>query len=546
MKRIYLLLSFAFLASTAMAQIDVTFAVDMTGVTVSDSGLHVTGNWQEAAGGSNWTPGTSEMTDAGGGLYTLTVNIPAGGYEFKYINGNDWPDEESIPAVSQVGFGNGNRYFQLTAAGNGLDTIPFSGSAMPGFSAVKVMVDMADQEVDSTGAHVAGDMFTPNWTPNATPLYNVSNAIYAAVVQVANGDYQYKFLRSNDWGTDESVPDDCGAGGNRTITVAGDMEDGPNCFAGCGPCAVPTDITFKVDMNQSCMDFATDGVNLMGTATDWGDGAAMDDSDGDGVFELTLGLQPGDYEYKFKTGETWEGVGNRPLAVVDGEAQVLDPICFNSNEVCPAEFFDPADLTFNVDVNAEDVPDGQFVWVMGDFTGWQGGAIKMTDDDNDGIWSTTVADFCPQTAAFKFAIGTDPPEGDAWVEESGDFSEIGGCGTDNDPNTDNRFFQRSSDDAEMLCYEFNTCDACLVGIEEIESLNRVEVYPNPVVGDINIVFENSDNYMIRLLDVTGKVIFSTEVNAAKTTISSDNLNSGIYFIQITDTDNNTVTRKIVK
>ena len=170
----------------------------------------------------------------------------------------------------------------------------------------------------------------------------------------------------------------------------------------------------------------------------------------------------------------------------------------------------------------------------------------MTDDDGDGIYSYTEAAFCPQTAAFKFAIGTDPPEGDVWVEESADFSSIGGCGTDNDPNSDNRFFARSSNDAEMLCYTFNTCDECLVGIEELESLNRVEVYPNPVVGDINIVFENSGLYNIRLLDLTGKVILSTEVNAARTALSSEGLKSGVYFVQITDNDNNTVTRKIVK
>lgn len=548
MRRIYLLLSFAFLASTAMAQIDVTFSVDMSGETVSANGVHVAGDWQsEANGGDDWQPGANQMTDVGGGIYEVTVNIPAGAYAYKYINDNDWPGVESVPAVSQIGFGNDNRYFQLTAAGNPLATVPFSGSAMPGLSAVKLMVDMADVVVDPTGAHVAGDIITPNWTPEATPLYNVANAVWAAVVQVADGDYQYKFLRSNAWGTDETAPDECGTDGNRDITVAGDMEDGPNCFGACGPCAVPTDITFQVDMNQSCMDYVTEGVNLMGTVTDWDSGAVMDDGDGDGVYELTLGLQPGDYEFKFRVGEGgWEGIGNRPLTVEDGVAQVLDPVCFNSTEVCPVEFFEPADLTFNVDVNDSTLGAGEFVWVMGDFTEWQSGAIQMTDDDNDGIWSTTVADFCPQTASFKFAIGTDPPEGDVWVEENADFSSIGGCGIDNDPNSDNRFFTRSSNDAEMLCYTFNTCDACLVGIEELESLNRVEVYPNPVVGDINIVFENHGEYNIRLLDVTGKVILSTEVNAAQTAISSENLLTGVYFIQITDNDNNTVTRKIVK
>ena len=180
MRRIYLLLSFAFLASTAMAQIDVTFSVDMSGETVSANGVHVAGDWQsEANGGDDWQPGANQMTDVGGGIYEVTVNIPAGAYAYKYINDNDWPGVESVPAVSQIGFGNDNRYFQLTAAGNPLATVPFSGSAMPGLSAVKLMVDMADVVVDPTGAHVAGDIITPNWTPEATPLYNVANAVWA-------------------------------------------------------------------------------------------------------------------------------------------------------------------------------------------------------------------------------------------------------------------------------------------------------------------------------------------------------------------------------
>jgi len=548
MRKIYFLLSFAFLASTAMAQIDVTFAVDMNGETVSANGVHVAGDWQEAAGGADWTPGSHELTDGDAdGIYTLTVNIPAGGYAYKYINDNDWPGVESVPAVSQIG-GNDNRYFQLTDLGNTLFPVPFSGSAMAGLNAVKLIVDMADVTVEETGAHVAGDMFDPAWTPEATPLFkqNDGNNLWQVVVQVADGDYQYKFLRSNAWGTDESAPDECGDGGNRTITVAGDMEDGPNCYGACGPCAESTEITFRVDMSLSTLDYATLGVNLMGTVTDWGDGAAMSDDDADNVYELTLGLQPGGYEFKFKVGsDDWEGIGNRPLTVVDGEPQVLEAVCFNWPVACPDEIYAPADVTFNCDVNAEDVPAGQFVWVMGDFTGWQDGALQMTDDDGDGIWETTMTNFEPQIGFYKFAIG-DAPNGAEWVEESGDFTEIGGCGMDNPGFSDNRFMQRTSNDAMLICFAFNTCDACLVGIEELESLNRVEIYPNPVVGDINIVFENSGNYNIRLLDVTGKVILTEEVNASQTVIGSDNLNSGVYFIQITDNDNNTVTKKIVK
>jgi hypothetical protein len=551
MRKIYFLLSFAFLASTAMAQIDVTFAVDMSNETVSADGVHVTGDWQAAASDTtiaNWTPGGNAMIDAGDGLYTLTVTLPVGGYEFKYVNGNAWGTDESVPLESKTGASD-NRFFQVRAGANGIDTVPFAGNAMPGKSVIKVIVDMTEEVVDSAAwIFVSGDLITPKWSSDAVPLFKQSdlNNLYIAVIQVADDDYQYKFVNGVSF---EIISGDCTADGNRTVTVSGDMVDGPNCFGACGPCSVPVDITFKVDMNQSCLDYVTDGVNLMGINGNWDPGDPMDDSDGDGVFELTLGLQPGDYGYKFKSGSSWEGIGdNRPLTVVAEETQVLEPVCFGSEDVCPTEFWDPADVEFNCDVNDSTLAGDEFVWLFADFTGWQSGAIKMNDDDGDGFWSTTIEDFCQQNGAYKFAIGTDPPEGDGgvWLEENADFSSIGGCGVDNGDFPDNRIFARTSNDAVLLCYTFNTCDQCLVGIEELESLNRVAIYPNPVVGDINIVFENSGQYNIRLLDVTGKVILSTDVNAAQTVIGSDNLNAGVYFIQITDNDNNTVTKKIVK
>lgn len=547
MKKIYFLFAMVFFAYGAMAQIDVTFAVDMTGQTVSENGVHVAGDWQsEANGGDDWQPGENMLADDDAdGIYTLTVSIPAGGYQFKFINDNTWGGVEGVPAVSQVGFGNDNRYFQVTEASNTLYPVPFSGSAMTGMSAVKLMVDMADQTVEETGAHVAGDMFDPVWTPEATPLYNLSNAVYGVTVQVADGDYNYKFLRSNAWGTDESAPDDCGSGGNRTITVAGDVEEGPNCFGACGPCAVPTDITFKVDMSQSCQDLAA-GVNLMGTATDWGTGAAMDDSDGDMVYELTVGLQPGDYEFKFRVGEGgWEGIGNRPLTVVDGEAQVLPAVCFNSSEECPAEFWDPADVLFGVDMSEVAIPEGHLVWLMGDFTEWQAGALQMTLQD--GKYWVTVPDFCQQSGAYKFAYGIDPANtASDWVEETADFSELGDCGIDNPGFSDNRIVTRTSNDAMSTCHSFDSCDECPVGLVETESLNKVQVYPNPVVGDINIAFEVSGMYTIQIMDVTGKVVVTTAINGLKAQIGSENLNTGVYFVQISDAYNNVVTKKIVK
>ena len=116
MKKVYLLAFAALFGAASMAQVDVTFRVDMNGTLVSTNGVHVAGSWQADAGfPGEWDPSTAEMTDGDGdGIYELTVTIPAGDYEYKFINDNDWPGVESVPAISQKegGFGNDNRALQ--------------------------------------------------------------------------------------------------------------------------------------------------------------------------------------------------------------------------------------------------------------------------------------------------------------------------------------------------------------------------------------------------------------------------------------------------
>jgi len=555
MKKIYLLLPLAFLTTMAIGQIDYTFQVDMNGETVSANGVHVAGNFQGEANGDDldWQPGANEMTDPDmDGIYTVTVSIPAGGYEYKFINDNNWGSgEESIPEVCQVGFGNSNRYFQLTAdSDNTNGPVVFGGSAPEGMTAVKLQVGLLNGP-DETGAHVAGTMFDPQWTPSATPLYNISGNIYAVTYSVSNGDYQYKFLTSDDWCdgcAETTIPDSCSNGdGNRTLTIADNDTIVPVvCFNSCGPCQASY-ITFKVDMSLSCIDLSSDTVFLMGTVTNWGAGEPMSDDDEDGIWELTLPVQSGDWAYKFRVGGgNWEGYpGDRTLTVETGVDSVLAPVCWGSADVCSSEAYAPSDVTFVVDLSDSTLADGESAWIMGDFTtpSWQDGAIEMTDN-GDGTWQTTVTGFCPQEARYKFAFGA-TPNGDGWTEENAEFQQDGGCGEDNGTYPDNRVFVRTTEEPVLVCYTFNTCTQCLVGVEEVESLNRTAIYPNPATDLINIVFDKQGRYSVRIMDISGKMIYSNQINADRLIISDNAMVSGVYFVQIIDSEDNTVTKKLV-
>ena len=78
---------------------DMTFAVNMSNVNVSPNGVHLAGGFG-AYGYANWSPSGIAMTDGdGNGVYTVSLTLPAGqSFEYKFINGNDWPGAESVPA----------------------------------------------------------------------------------------------------------------------------------------------------------------------------------------------------------------------------------------------------------------------------------------------------------------------------------------------------------------------------------------------------------------------------------------------------------------
>ncbi len=78
---------------------DITFAVNMANVLVSSNGVHLAGGFG-AYGYANWSPSGIVMTDPdGNGVYTAVLTLPVGQtFEYKFINGNDWPGAEGVPA----------------------------------------------------------------------------------------------------------------------------------------------------------------------------------------------------------------------------------------------------------------------------------------------------------------------------------------------------------------------------------------------------------------------------------------------------------------
>ncbi|MFP4469123.1 MAG: lamin tail domain-containing protein [Bacteroidales bacterium] len=340
---IIILLVSGFTAFT-FAQVDVTFQVDMANEdAISPDGVHVAGSFQDEAGyPGDWDPSTTELTQVGATtVYAITVTLPEGYYEFKYVNGNAWGSDENIPGGCSQ---NGNRFINVGTDPMVLEAVCFGSCTVcaPPEVDVTFQVNMAQQTVPGP-VHIAGSF--QGWDPAATEMTLAYDAVYTYTTSLPVGEYiEYKFINGNAWGGDESVPGCCNSNGNRYLSVPDeDLVVDVVCFASCTDCTLGTvDVTFQVDMNNETV--SPEGVHIVGSFQNWAPGDTPMIDAGNGVYTYTTTLDKGAcIEYKFINGDEWgedESVPgecalgfNRYLIVPEANS-ILDPVCYAACSPC--------------------------------------------------------------------------------------------------------------------------------------------------------------------------------------------------------------------
>lgn len=115
-----------------------------------------------------------------------------------------------------------------------------------------------------------------------------------------------------------------------------------------------------------------------------------------------------------------------------------------------------------------------------------------------------------------------------------------------DENGDNRgFFDRK---APLVRARINPAE---VGIEDVAAEDKFVIYPNPAneMINISIALTNSENTIVNVVDITGKVITSMNlgtVNGEKNfSVSLTDLSTGVYFVEMVNADSKQV-KKFVK
>ncbi len=563
-------MSFAFAAMTSAFARPVKIKVDMTGQTVSGNGVHVAGNFKdvnydntdENATLPNWNPSGIALTLESGNIYSSAVIDLKGDlvYEFKFINGNDWPGEESIPAASQVGGGNSNRWMYIPEGTDtlSLPAILFSGTAPSGKTLLRLKVDMALATVSSKGVHVAGSF--QGWSPNTTKMVNYSGSgkfestVYQTMAFADSGEVKWKFINGDSWDNAESVPAECKVDndGNRGVTLGTNPETYMACYSKCGVCVVVPkfNITFNVDVESIC---GVDSVDVAGGLLDgsWGAGNKMTQVTGTNKWTGSqMAIDSGStvqFKYRFYKGgvQTWEQIatssGNRELKLTSDT--ILDANCFGSFTACSPRP-DPQTITFKTDLSNE-VPKGD-VFLVVDYLGGKNAAIKMDPvPGNPAQFQTTVSNVCNGTIIFYFTNGSATVDGN---EETFPNAEDRGCTKPNGVGGYQREFVRTSGNPQTLAYIFNSCQTITTSVKENNLLaTNMKVYPNPSNSFTVVEFnDNATSHTVTVMDITGRVIRTInnyEYNALR--ISTEELNAGTYFIQAINNNNQKATIKLM-
>jgi hypothetical protein len=96
---------FFLIGSFQASAFQVTFQVDMSGQTVSPTGVHIAGSFADANSDGtidnsypSWDPSVLALTNLGNGIWSITLDLVAGSYQYKFINGNVWDITEFFAA----------------------------------------------------------------------------------------------------------------------------------------------------------------------------------------------------------------------------------------------------------------------------------------------------------------------------------------------------------------------------------------------------------------------------------------------------------------
>ena len=317
-----------------------------------------------------------------------------------------------------------------------------------------------------------------------------------------------------------------------------------NSLATCddGSCVYGFSITFQLDLrNVTSISYTTPEIN--GMFNGWcGNCATLEDLNNDSIWDITILLDSGSYEYKYSadnftveenlfSGDSCTvsnfGFTNRLINV--SQDTILAPVCWELCDDCnsgPSSY----NVTFRLDMSEYVGPPFSTPEVNGTFNNWCGSCWAMDDSDGDNIWEFTALLAAGDTVEYKFSA-------DNWSMQEDLDSALSCITIAYDPGAANGWgyvnrsqLITSETILDAVCW--NECIECQgqTGIEE-GFVEEMQIYPNPSTGSFYIKSQSSIEKIIIYNSIGESVFVKEPLFSSREHNVSINKN-GIYFISI--------------
>jgi Secretion system C-terminal sorting domain/Electron transfer DM13 len=104
-------------------------------------------------------------------------------------------------------------------------------------------------------------------------------------------------------------------------------------------------------------------------------------------------------------------------------------------------------------------------------------------------------------------------------------------------------FNQFWDFGSFMPFTASNCASILVN--DTFEKSDLKLFPNPVSNELNL--ENTENLKIKIYNIIGNVVLLEDSNdAISRKINVNNLTSGVYFIELTNQDNNRLVKRFIK
>ena len=293
---------------------DVTFKVNTANIEVGQGGIFLGGG---VIGGANEVAMADDNND---GTWEVTVSLlegATGNYAFfnSPSSGGDWDTKENLAGQDCADEENFDDRILAPITDNTTLLHCFGSCGTDGtcpsvFYDVTFSVNTADIEVEENGIFLGGGVL------GGSDEYAMSDddqdGTWTVTISLLEGTQgNYTFFNgpssSGDWGSGENLAgQECADPENFNDRILQPITADTtllHCFNSCdtdGTCSSSTAVTFSVDMSQYGLADG-DTVHVNGEFTGWCGSCenVMSDSDGDGIYNLTMDLNPGIYFWKF-------------------------------------------------------------------------------------------------------------------------------------------------------------------------------------------------------------------------------------------------------